>query len=207
MLGFAEREKIRRIIFGGWACFIVLVCLLADDTDMPMSLAICGIFLLLIGTICFICEKFAPLPGENTLPPSSLKIYAPFYSILMMAALARTASPYAWGLVLLVGFFCWVRDYRRDSNGKRRILRCVLLACLSAVLMVFDVVSYPFGVVLTLAFWCGMLYLAAAYTRRTAEKHSQTMLLLWDSMFILSLVLGMAIFIKFLLLGGSSAWE
>jgi hypothetical protein len=52
-----------------------------------------------------------------------------------------------------------------------------------------------------------MLYLAAAYTRRTAEKHSQTMLLLWDSMFILSLVLGMAIFIKFLLLGGSSAWE
>lgn len=57
-----NEKKIRRIIFGGWACFIVLVCLLADDTDMPMSLAICGIFLLLIGTICFICEKFAPLP-------------------------------------------------------------------------------------------------------------------------------------------------
>jgi hypothetical protein len=46
-----------------------------------------------------------------------------------------------------------------------------------------------------------VVYLAAAYTRRTAETHSQTMLLLWGSMFILSLVLGLAIFIKFLLLG------
>ena len=201
-------QKIRRMIFGGWAAFVVLVCLWpTDHANMPMSLAMCGIFLLLIGTIWFICEKFAPLPGADALPVSSLKLYAPFYSILMMAALARITSLYAWGLVLLVGFFCWARDYRQASNEKRRILRCVLLACLSAVFMVFDVVSYPFGVVLTLAFWCGMLYLAAAYTRRTAEKHSQTMLLLWDSMFILSLVLGMAIFIKFLLLGGSSAWE
>ena len=151
---------------------------------MPFALTICGIFVLLIGAIWFICEKFEPAPGSGT--PPALKIYAPFYSIMMMAA-------------LLVGLYCWLRDYRQAALFNRRILRCVLFACVSAILMVFDVVSYPLGVLLTFGFWCGMLYLAVVYTRQTAEKHSQTMLWLWASMLLLTLVLGMTIFVKFLI--------
>jgi hypothetical protein len=36
-------QKIRRIIFGGWGAFVVLVCLWpADHVNMPMSLAMGG---------------------------------------------------------------------------------------------------------------------------------------------------------------------
>lgn len=191
-------KKIRRIILGAWLIFFILICLIpTDKAEMPFALTMCGIFVLLIGAIWFICEKFEPAPGSGT--PPALKIYAPFYSIMMMAALAHTSSTYAWGLVLLVGLYCWLRDYRQSVLFKRRILRCVLFACVSAILMVFDVVSYPLGVLLTFGFWCGMLYLAVVYTRQTAEKHSQTMLWLWASMLLLTLVLGMTIFVKFLI--------